>query len=64
MALNIAWPRREVYGEGPLRFIAFLFIGAVVVLGLAWFHAKGKHGIGTLPDHMARQMEGAPDDQA
>ena len=64
MALNIAWPRREVYGEGPLRFIAFLFIGSVVVLGLAWFHAKGRHGIGTLPDHMARQMEGAPDDQA
>jgi amino acid transporter len=61
MALNIAWPRSEVYGEGALRFVAFLFIGAVVVLGLAWYFAKGRYQIGTLPEHMARNLESAPD---
>ena len=60
MALNLAWPRAEVYGEG-LRWIAFIFIGAIIVLGLAWYHTKGKHQVGTLPEHMARNMEGAPD---
>jgi amino acid transporter len=61
MALNLAWPRAEVYGEGALRFVPFLFIGAIVVIGLAWYLAKGRHQVGTLPEHMARQMEGAPD---
>jgi urea carboxylase system permease len=60
MALNLAWPRADVYGES-FRWIAFIFIGAVVVLGLAWYHARGKHHLGVLPEHMARNMEGAPD---
>jgi urea carboxylase system permease len=66
MALNLAWPRTEVYGEGVLQFIAVLFIGAIVVIGLAWYHAKGKYQVGTLPEHMARQLgdlEGVPDGQ-
>jgi urea carboxylase system permease len=60
MALNLAWPRADVYGEG-LRWIAFVFIGAVVAVGLAWYFAKGRHQVGTLPEHVARNMEGAPD---
>jgi hypothetical protein len=63
MALNLAWPRADVYGEG-LRWIAFIFIGAVVVLGLTWYQAKGRHQLGTLPEHVARQMgdlEATPD---
>jgi urea carboxylase system permease len=60
MALNLAWPRVEVYGES-FRWIAFIFIGGIAALGLAWYHAKGKHRVGTLPEHMARNMEGAPD---
>jgi urea carboxylase system permease len=61
MALNLAWPREAVYGTGVLRFFPLLFIGAIVVLGLAWFQAKGRHQLGTLPEHMARNMEGAPE---
>jgi urea carboxylase system permease len=64
MALNLAWPRPEVFGQGVLRFLPLLFIGAIIVLGLAWFRAKGRHQLGCLPEHMARNLEGAPDSQA
>ncbi|MCE0763574.1 amino acid permease [Pseudonocardia kujensis] len=57
MALNLAWPRADVYGSGVLRWIAFLFIGAVALVGLVWFRLKGRHQLGTLPEHMAQQME-------
>jgi hypothetical protein len=60
MALNLAWPRADVYGES-FRWIAFIFIGLVAALGLAWCFAKGRHQVGTLPEHMARNMEGAAD---
>lgn len=52
MALNLAWPRVSVYGDnGPLQYIAFLFIGSVVVLGLGWYVLHGRHHRGTLPEH-------------
>ena len=57
MALNLAWPRADVYGEGVLSWIAFIFIGAVAAIGLAWYWFLGRHKIGTLPDHVAKQME-------
>lgn len=60
MALNLAWPRSEVYGEGALAWIAFIFIGAVVVVGLAWYLLRGRHHVGTLPEHMAQNLEQAP----
>ena len=60
MALNLAWPRADVYGES-FRWVAFIFIGTLAALGLAWYFAKGRHQVGTLPEHMARNMEGAPD---
>ncbi len=60
MAINLAWPRVEVYGEGPLRFIAFIFIGAIVVIGLAWFLLRGRHHLGTLPEHVRQNLEEAP----
>ena len=31
MALNLAWPREDVYGEGLLAWTAFIFIGAPYV---------------------------------
>ncbi|MDO9395049.1 MAG: amino acid permease, partial [Herbiconiux sp.] len=53
MAVNLAWPRVEVYGDnGPLRYIAFLVVGAVVVIGLAWFALRGRHRLGTVPEHV------------
>jgi urea carboxylase system permease len=60
MAINLAWPREDVYGGGVLRFIAPIFIGAVMLVGLAWYLAKGRHQVGTLPEHMARDLEEAP----
>jgi amino acid transporter len=60
MALNLAWPREDVYGEGLLAWTAFLFIGAVVVIGLARYRLRGRHHVGTLPEHLAEQLEGAP----
>jgi urea carboxylase system permease len=58
MALNLAWPREDVYGEG-LAWTAFVFIGAVVAIGLAWYLAKGRHQFGTLPEHAAERLDGA-----
>jgi urea carboxylase system permease len=52
-AVNLAWPRTEVYGEGVLRWIAFLFIGAVAAVGLLWLRLRGRHQLGTLPEHRA-----------
>ena len=60
MAINLAWPREDVYGAGVLSFIAPIFIGAVIVIGLAWYFARGRHQVGTLPEHMARNLEEAP----
>ncbi|MBC3189805.1 amino acid permease [Pseudonocardia sp. C8] len=60
MALNLAWPREDVYGSGVLRWIAFLFIGAVAVAGLVWFRLKGRHQLGTLPEHAAPNPADVP----
>jgi amino acid transporter len=57
MALNLAWPREAVYGTGALRWIAFIFIGAIVAIGLAWFFARGRQQLGCLPEHMAKQLD-------
>jgi urea carboxylase system permease len=52
MAVNLAWPRAEVYGaDGPLQYIALIVIGAVVAVGLGWYLARGRHRVGTLPEH-------------
>jgi urea carboxylase system permease len=65
MALNLAWPRAEVYGEGWLSWIAFIFIGIIALGGLIWYWVKGRHHVGTLPEHMASQLppEGSDTDR-
>jgi urea carboxylase system permease len=57
MALNLAWPREDVYGAGWLSYIAFIFIGIVALGGLAWFLLRGRHNLGTLPEHRAKEIE-------
>ncbi len=57
MAINLAWPREDVYGAGWLRFIAFVFIGIVALGGLAWYLLRGRHHVGCLPEHMAEQRD-------
>jgi urea carboxylase system permease len=55
MALNLSWPRAEVYGDDHwyLQWIAFVFIGIVAVTGLAWYRLRGRHQFGVLPEHLA-----------
>ncbi|MCF7547873.1 APC family permease [Pseudonocardia sp. WMMC193] len=57
MAINLAWPRADVYGEGWISWIAFIFIGLVMGIGLLWFRLRGRHRLGTLPEHVAKQIE-------
>jgi amino acid transporter len=60
MSINLAWPREAVYGAGWLAWSAFIFIGASIVVGLAWYGVRGRHQVGTLPEHMAQQLEADP----
>jgi urea carboxylase system permease len=55
MALNLAWPRAEVYGDVHwyLQWIAFVFIGIVALAGLTWYWLRGRHHVGVLPEHTA-----------
>jgi urea carboxylase system permease len=52
MALNLAWPRAAVYGEGwYYEWGAFIYIGIILGFGLLWYGVKGRHHIGTLESH-------------
>ncbi|CAN5580406.1 amino acid permease [soil metagenome] len=54
MALNLAWPREAVYGEGWYNaWGAFIYIGVILGAGLLWYGIKGRHHIGTLESHAA-----------
>jgi urea carboxylase system permease len=54
MALNLAWPRAAVYGEGwYYEWGAFIYIGVILGSGLLWYFIKGRHHIGTLESHAA-----------
>ncbi|WP_338758173.1 amino acid permease [Nocardia vulneris] len=54
MALNLAWPRRSVYGTPWYNtWGAFVYIGAILAAGLAWYGIKGRTRIGTLAAHAA-----------
>ena len=54
MALNLAWPRADVYGEPWYNtWGAFVYIGVILGAGLLWYFVKGRHHIGTLKSHAA-----------
>jgi urea carboxylase system permease len=58
MALNLAWPRKEVYNfSAPfhwyLQWGAFVFIGAIALVGLAYYVLVQRHRTGVLPEHAA-----------
>ncbi len=64
MALNLAWPRRAIYnatGEQHwyLQWAAFVFVGGIIAVGLAWYLLRGRSRSGVLPEHAA-VMESAP----
>ncbi|MFD6157120.1 APC family permease [Nocardia sp. NPDC060256] len=52
MAINLAWPRESVYGTPWYNtWGAFVYIGAILGAGLAWYGLKGRKRIGTLASH-------------
>ena len=55
MAINLAWPRTEVYGSTSwiLTWIAPIFIGIVALAGLLWYRLRGRHHVGVLAEHAA-----------
>jgi urea carboxylase system permease len=59
MALNLAWPRSQVYGDEAwyLQWIAVVFIGSVALAGLAWYWLRGRHHLGVLPEHTAETLD-------
>jgi urea carboxylase system permease len=58
MAVNLAWPREAVYGEGWYNaWGAFIYIGVILGLGLIWYAVKGRHHLGTLASHASTKPE-------
>lgn len=60
MIVNLAWPRREIYNASPpyhwyLQYGAVLFIGVVMVGGLAYYWLVLRHRIGVLAAHAAEE---------
>jgi hypothetical protein len=68
MALNLAWPRPEIYNATEpyhwyLRWGAFVFIGAITAVGLAYYLLRQRHRSQVLPEHAAAadQLQPSPD---
>jgi urea carboxylase system permease len=56
MALNLAWPRSSIYNATEpfhwyLKWGAFLFVGAVMIGGFAYYWFVQRHKTGTLASH-------------
>jgi hypothetical protein len=65
MALNLIWPRKEVYNAVEpfhwyLQWGAVLFIGIVFFGGLAYYLLVQRHKTGVLPEHAAGAVAPAP----
>ena len=65
MALNLAWPRRDVYNATEpfhwyLQYGAFLFIGVVAFGGFAYYWLVLRHKTGVLADHAFEEPAAAP----
>ncbi|WHU46729.1 APC family permease [Gordonia sp. L191] len=52
MALNLAWPRSEIYGEPWYNtWGAFVYIGIIFGVGFLWYLTVGRRHIGVLESH-------------
>ncbi|TQC50479.1 amino acid permease [Rhodococcus sp. WS4] len=64
MALNLAWPRPEVYGTPWYNtWGAFVYIGIILGLGLLWYAVKGRNHIGCLASHAASSKDEASESE-
>jgi urea carboxylase system permease len=57
MAINIGWPRNEIYGAGNYMWGGIIFIVGVIAIGGIWFAAIGKHRMGVLDAHSVSEEE-------
>ena len=62
MAINIGWPRTEIYGAGNYRWGGIIFIVGVIAVGAIYYAAVGRNNIGVLDTHSidAAEAELAP----
>ena len=51
MAINIGWPRNEIYGAGNYMWGGLIFIVGVIAIGGIWFAAVGQQRMGVLDSH-------------
>ncbi len=51
MAINIGWPRNEIYGAGNYMWGGLIFIVGAVGVGAIYFVAVGQHRMGVLDSH-------------
>jgi amino acid transporter len=57
MAINIGWPRNEIYGAGNYMWGGILFIVGVIAVGGIWYAAEGQHRMGVLDSHRVEPDE-------
>jgi urea carboxylase system permease len=57
MAINIAWPRNEIYGAGNYMWGGLIFIVGALAIGGIYFAAVGQHSMGVLDTHSAAEEE-------
>lgn len=65
MAINLGWPRREIYNAAEphhwyLQWGAPLAVGGLTLLGLAYYTLRQRHLTGILPEHAAGPIPGTP----
>jgi urea carboxylase system permease len=51
MAINIGWPRNEIYGAGNYMWGGLIFIVGAIAIGAIYFVAVGQHQMGVLDSH-------------
>lgn len=69
MAINLAWPRREVYNAEPpfhwyLQYSSVLFVGIAALGGFAYYWFVQRHRIGVLQEHASQPVSPEGDAEA
>jgi amino acid transporter len=53
MAINIGWPRNEIYGAGNYMWGGLLFVAVAIAVGAVYYLTTGQHSMGVLDEHAA-----------
>ncbi len=57
MAVNIGWPRNEIYGAGNYMWGGLIFIVGALAIGGIYFALAGQHNMGVLDSHSSSEEE-------